>query len=280
MRKIDIPAPFGTLAVRDSGEAHAERAAAEFPPLVLLHGMVTDSRIWDATLASLRAASGRRVVLPELRGHGASSPPADGDYSIRSCAGDLQRVLDALDLDRIDLVGHSYGSLVALEAASREPRRIARLVLADPPGDFTWLPAEVRKRELDPFAAALESDAWRQAAAAGFEQSLGEDAAPATRELILRSLAAAPRELVVGIMRSMFAYDPIRALDAYVATPGAVAHTIVAPANAWPYSLHVVRPALAATVVPRTGHWLQLDAPQPFAAALDAALGATETAPD
>ena len=277
MRQIAIQTPFGSLALRDSGDP--ERPAdTESPPLVLLHGMVTDAGVWDATLAHLGAAR-RRVVLPELRGHGASSRPGDGDYSIESCADDIQRVLDALALDRIDLVGHSYGSLVALEVASREPRRVARLVLADPPGDFSYLPAEVKERELDPFVAALESDGWREAATAGFEQSLGELAATATRDLVLRQLAAAPRELVVGIMRSMFAYDPIRALDAWLAVPGAVAQAILAPANAWPYSLHVVRPALATTFVPRVGHWLQLDAPEPFAAALDAALGAARTSP-
>src|SRR5688500_12630119 len=250
MRKIDIPSPSGSLHVRDSGAPTAS-SANESPPLVLLHGMLTNARVWVPTLEHLRAAGSRRIVLPELRGHGLSSPPRDGDYSVASCADDLQRVLDALNLDRIDLVGHSYGALVSLEAASREPRRVARLVLADPPGALTQLPREVQERELAPFVAALESDRWREAATAGFEYSLGDDAAPASRELILGRIATAPKELVVGMMRSMFNYEPVRALDRYTSTPGAVAHAILAPANAWPYSLHVLRPSLATTVIPR-----------------------------
>jgi len=59
-----------------------------------------------------------------------------------------------------------------------------------------------------------------------------------------------------------------------LATLGARVAAVLAPANAWPYSLHVLRPAIAATVVPNTGHWLLLDAPDRFGAALSAALDA------
>ena len=278
MHHVTIPTPAVSLSVYDSADPAAPRDEDGRAPVVLLHGMLTDAGAWEAMLPHLRAARAHRVVRPELRGHGASSAPGDGDYSIAACADDLQRALDALGLDRVDLVGHSYGSLVALEAAAREPRRYRRLVLADPPGALSQLPDDVRRNELEPYLAALAGEGWREAATAGFENALGPDAAPASRELILGRMAGVSKALVLGMMRSMFAYDPLRALDAYAGTPGAIVHAILAPSNAWPYSLHVLRPSLPTTVIPRVGHWLQIDAPEAFAAALDAALGAAEPA--
>jgi len=57
----------------------------------------------------------------DLRGHGASAPPMDDDYSPASCADNLFTVLEALELDQIVLVGHSYGACVALAAAAAKP---------------------------------------------------------------------------------------------------------------------------------------------------------------
>jgi hypothetical protein len=78
------------------------------------------------------------------------------------------------------------------------------------------------------------------------------------------SLGATP--LVSALPRTHSAlYYPPRALDRFTASPGTLAHAILAPTNAWPCSLHVVRPSLATTIIPRVGHWLQLDAPEAFA---------------
>ena len=53
----------------------------------------------------------------DLRGHGNSKPPSDGDYSVEGCATDVLAVFDALGLESVVLVGHSYGAHVVIEAA-------------------------------------------------------------------------------------------------------------------------------------------------------------------
>nr|WP_277878439.1 alpha/beta fold hydrolase [Coleofasciculus sp. FACHB-SPT36] len=78
--------------------------------------MACSADLWDEQLAY--AARTRRAIAIDLRGHGASSPPEDDDYSPASCAADLLAVLEALGLEHIALVGHSFGACVALAAAA------------------------------------------------------------------------------------------------------------------------------------------------------------------
>lgn len=243
--------------------------SASAPALLLVHGMLGDAGFWAPTVAALDDAGTRRprVIAVELRGHGGSEPPPDGDYSPAGCAADLVKVLDAFGLEQAVVVGHSYGSLVALAFAASHPESVARLVLADPPGDFTRLPPEVRRDELEPFLAAIEGDDWRAAMRAGFEDACrgGRDA---TREIIFDRLATAPHERTAALFRPMFEFPAVATLERYLARGRGGARAILAPSNAWPYSLHVLCPALAHSVMPDVGHWLILDDPERFSRAL------------
>ncbi|WP_437311938.1 alpha/beta fold hydrolase [Sorangium sp. So ce388] len=159
MRSQTVAGPAGALHIVDHPAAGAE-ASREALPVVLVHGMVGHAGFWEAPLS--HAAGRRRAIAMDLRGHGASEAPPDADYAPPACAADVLAVLDALGLERVALVGHSFGTLVAIAAASAHPDRIARLVLADPPGDFTQLPAEVREQQLSPLPAAFAAqlEAW------------------------------------------------------------------------------------------------------------------------
>ncbi|MEV0277995.1 alpha/beta fold hydrolase [Streptomyces sp. NPDC050610] len=99
------------------------------PPLVLLHALGENSDDWAAVTPAL--ARGRRVYALDLRGHGRSDRP--GAYSLELMRTDVVRFLDALGLDRIDLIGHSMGGAVAYLLAADVPRRVNRLVLEDVP---------------------------------------------------------------------------------------------------------------------------------------------------
>ncbi|WP_437680019.1 alpha/beta fold hydrolase [Sorangium sp. So ce131] len=273
MHSRTVAGPAGALHVVDHPAA-GPAPSREALPAVLVHGMVGHTGFWDAPLAHL--AGRRRAVALDLRGHGASEPPPDVDYSPSACAADVLAVLDALGLPRVALVGHSYGALVVLAVAAAHPERVARLVLADPPGDFTQLPAEIYAQQIPPYLAALETDGWRDAVARQFDQALA-GSTPATRETVLARLAATPRDRLVGMSRSIARFEAVGALDRYLAASSsspARAHALLAPANAWPFSLHVLRPALATAVLPETSHWLMLDAPAPFAEQLEAWLSA------
>ncbi|WP_236739019.1 alpha/beta fold hydrolase [[Phormidium ambiguum] IAM M-71] len=235
-------------------------------PIVFVHGMACSANIWNAQLNYV--AQTRRAIALDLRGHGASTPPADDDYSPEACAADIFAVLEALELDRIALVGHSYGSCVTLAAAAAKPDTIAQLILVDPPIDSTQFPPEVYQAEIVPMQAALETEDWRSTLENSFRGAL-TGGTSATQDEILARLAATPKAALLGTSRGLFAFKAVEALDRYLATPGAQTHAILAPSNNFPFSLHVLRPTLTTTTIPNTGHWLMLDAPEEFASAID-----------
>ncbi|MFC8953605.1 alpha/beta fold hydrolase [Streptomyces sp. NPDC057101] len=101
----------------------------EAPPLVLLHALGEDAADWDVVAPVL--ARSWRVYALDLRGHGRSDWP--GDYSLQLMRDDVLGFLDALALDRVDLMGHSMGGIVAYLFAGEYPQRVDRLVLEDVP---------------------------------------------------------------------------------------------------------------------------------------------------
>ena len=125
MSPTQVTGPAGALEVDDGGRGGL--------PVVLVHSLAGNSTHWTAQLEHLRRD--RRAVALDLRGHGRSEPPKDGDYTIAAMAGDIAAVVDTLGLDRFVLVGHSMGGGVALAYAGAHPDRVAGLVLVDPIGD-------------------------------------------------------------------------------------------------------------------------------------------------
>ncbi len=268
MHSMTISTQNGSIHIL---EANAPVTATESKllPVVFVHGMACSADIWDAQLAY--TARTRRAIAIDLRGHGTSTPPADDDYSPASCAADLFAVLEALKLDRIVLVGHSFGACVALAAAAAQPNSIAQLILVDPPIDCTQFPPEVYEAQIAPIQAALATDDWRKTLENSFRNAL-IGGTPTTHDRILARLAATPKDRLLGTSRELFTFKAVEALDRYLATPGTRAHAILAPSNNLPLSLHILRPTLTTTTLPDTGHWLMLDAPEQFATALDTCL--------
>lgn len=98
------------------------------PPVVLLHGLGTDRRIWLYQIPALCARL--PVVAVDLRGHGRSSAP-DGEWTIADLARDVVRLLRHLGAEQAHLVGLSMGGMVAQQFALDYPYATASLVLAD-----------------------------------------------------------------------------------------------------------------------------------------------------
>lgn len=103
----------------------------EGKPLVLLHGFGLSGMDWEgAGYAEPLRASGHRLVVIDLRGHGASSKPHDPEaYLPAAEATDIIAVLDSLAIERADFVGYSLGGRLALEVATMFPGRIRKLVV-------------------------------------------------------------------------------------------------------------------------------------------------------
>ncbi|XAH25651.1 alpha/beta hydrolase [Xylophilus sp. GW821-FHT01B05] len=96
------------------------------PTVVFLHGVLNDHSVWILQTRYL-AHHGWNVLAPDLPGHcrSAGAPPA----SVEDGAAFVLALLDALGVARAALVGHSFGSLIALEAAGRAPERVSHLAL-------------------------------------------------------------------------------------------------------------------------------------------------------
>jgi len=113
----------------DGVSLHARDWGGGGRPVVLLHGLASNARIWDGVAPRLVGA-GLRVVALDLRGHGDSDQPGDG-YGFETVGRDLEAALAALGLARPVLAGHSWGASVALQYAAARPGALAGLALVD-----------------------------------------------------------------------------------------------------------------------------------------------------
>ena len=115
------------------------------PPLLLLHGLVCDGRVWRRELDALSDTF--TVVAWDAPGCGASSdPPAE--FRMPDYGACLAAFVDALGLDHVHVLGHSFGSVLALELYRQRPACVRSLILV---GAYTgWAgslaPAEVERR--------------------------------------------------------------------------------------------------------------------------------------
>ena len=121
-RQVDLGGSDGALRLR------VREWPGTGPAVVLVHGLASNARIWDAV--AQRLAERFRLVAYDQRGHGLSDKPAGG-YGFAQVVGDLRRLIQALNLGRPTLVGHSWGGNVVLEYAATYPEDIAGLVLVD-----------------------------------------------------------------------------------------------------------------------------------------------------
>lgn len=109
------------------GELYARDYPGSGPAFVMLHGFPDNLRIFEK-IAPLLAGAGRRVVLFDFLGFGASDKPGTG-YSFEQQAGDLLAVADAFTLDTIIPVAHDAGGPAAVNFALRNPSRTAAVAL-------------------------------------------------------------------------------------------------------------------------------------------------------
>ena len=113
--------------------------------LVLLHGIAGTSATWGEVFP--RLAERHTVLAPDLLGHGESSKP-EGDYSLGAYANAVRDLLEALELPRGTIVGHSLGGGVAMQLAYQYPERCERLVLVSSGGLGRELHAMLRAAAL------------------------------------------------------------------------------------------------------------------------------------
>jgi len=102
-------------------------------PIVILHGLFGSARNWQSM--ARRLADNFEVITVDLRNHGSSPHAAQMSYA--AMAADVSALLKKLELQDVNLIGHSMGGKAAMTLALTEPGRIARLIIVDiGPGSY------------------------------------------------------------------------------------------------------------------------------------------------
>ncbi|NUZ07775.1 alpha/beta fold hydrolase [Piscinibacter koreensis] len=151
---MDIALPDGRTAYAYTGGKPFD---ADLPTVAFIHGALNDHSVWTL-LARWFAHHGHGVLAVDLPGHGRSHGPAL--ESVEAMADWLLGVLDAVGASRASLVGHSMGSLIALEAAARAPQRARHLVMIATAVPMTVSPMLLEMAANDPPAAIASVNAW------------------------------------------------------------------------------------------------------------------------
>ena len=123
------------MAYMDIAPADASKANGR--TVLLLHGKNFNGDYWGRTARELSEA-GFRVVVPDQIGFGKSTKPDRYQFSFQQLSQNTAALLDSLQIDRVEVVGHSMGGMLATRFALMHPTRVTRLVLVNPIGLEDW----------------------------------------------------------------------------------------------------------------------------------------------
>jgi len=231
-------------------------------PVLFIHGSGPGVSAWaNWRLVIPELARERRVIAPDMVGFGFTDRPAGIAYTMDTWVRQALDLLDALDLQRVDLVGNSFGGALALALATRHPERVRRLVLMGSVGvpfeitpglDAVWgyTPSfETMRGLLDVFAysRALVTDELAQlryqaSIRPGFQESFS-------------AMFPAPRQRWVDAMCSPEA--AIRALPHQTLVVHGREDQVIPLANSLTLASWIPRAQLH--VFGQCGHWTQIE---------------------
>ena len=148
---------------RDGVSLHVEDHGSG-KPVLLLHGWPDSSYLWRNQIPFL-VANGFRAIAPDQRGFGCSDRPEGvAEYSLQNAVADLVGILDALGIDKADIVAHDWGAAVAWLTAAAHPNRVRRLVVLSVPHPLA--PFTLRQREMAWYMLFFQfegiAEAWLQ----------------------------------------------------------------------------------------------------------------------
>jgi esterase len=133
------PLPEGVKSVEVNGYDMAYQEVGSGPPLVLVHGAMTDYRYWYMLVPEF--AKNYRVIAVSLRHYYPEKWDGKGDdFSYEQHAADVAALIKKLDLGKVHLLGHSRGGGVVVNVAKTHPEVIKTLILADATGFESMLP--------------------------------------------------------------------------------------------------------------------------------------------
>jgi len=236
-------------------------------PLVILHGLYGSGSNWGSHAKWL--AEHFDVILPDLRNHGRSFHAPRMDYP--AMAADVRRLLDALELESVLLLGHSMGGKTAMTLALETPQRIQALVVAD------IAPVAYRHQSHQPLIKAMQGlDLAQVRSRAQASAALAAEIPSQTlRQFLLTNLDRSgdgyrwriPLDTLADQLPQLESFP---ALDGSYDGPTLFIHgadsDYVTDAAQAAIQHHFPNSRLQA--IPEAGHWLHAEQPQRFAEAL------------
>ena len=236
----------------------------EATALVFVHGWECDRGYWREQIDAFD--DDHTVVTLDLAGHGDSGTDRE-DWQLATFGQDVAAVVNALDLERTILIGHSMGGPAVLEAAPLLGERVVGLVGVD---TFHNVEFKVPAEQWDGLMAAYRSDYLGTC-----DQFVGSmfppDADPALATRIRDDMCSGPQDIGLALMERFGQYDGAAAFERAAAT-GAPIRAINSDA-AFPTDLEADRrhaPDFDATILHDVGHFLMLERPAEFNQSLGA----------
>ncbi|WP_017325142.1 alpha/beta fold hydrolase [Synechococcus sp. PCC 7336] len=257
----------GTVAAPDGVSIAYDVRGSGDTALVFVHCWSCDRSYWSEQLDTF--ADRYRVVALDLGGHGVSGSDRE-EWSIAGLAGDVEAVVEELDLERAILIGHSMGGPVSLEAARRMPEAVIGVACVDTlhNAEFAWDPVfaeQVADRLADDFIGARTELLGQMFLADGSSEGVlewvaerGRSANPTAAIALLRDFPNFDLQAVLSEVEV-----PIRCVNAAPLPP-------LMPETA--IEINQKYSDFDAVIMEGVGHFLLLEQPEAFNAKLDEVL--------
>jgi proline-specific peptidase len=282
-REARVPVRGGHIYARANGDLAGPRA-----PVVFVHGGPGGNHA--SFLPELALASERGVILYDQLDSGMSDHPNDpANWTVERFVSEIDALRAAFDLRRFHLVGHSWGSTVALEYAARQPAGLNSLTLGSPlistkswtrstTADLARLPPEVvRTINANEAAGTTDSPDYVRAMEVFYARYLGRGALPAyLRDYGVQHHLALNQALYKGMWGSgeIRATGSLRTYDGEPLLPRIAAPTLFLCGGSDEMTAQVLKPLAARVrgarlaVIPGAGHGLTSSHPAAYMALL------------
>ena len=243
----------------------------EGPAIVLVHGLGASLAVWNDNIWDL--SRGHRVYALDLPGHGKSDKPGELHYDSISGAHFLVSFMDAVDIDTATLMGNSAGGHIAAACALRYPQRVDRLILVSSAGlgrDMAWflrassLPLLGELLQLPPFrntdnlirAVFYEP---RPLSDTLLEDLVASHGDPGAKRAVLRAIRSEMN--IRGLRKHMQLLPELKEFHKPVLIIWGREDRIIPVSHA-----HQAAKVLGQKmhIIPRSGHWPQLESPEEF----------------
>lgn len=219
--------------------------------LFFLHDLGSEKGLWREFAAGVQWQG--RIVLMDLRGHGNSESPGDGDYSVGAAALDVVGLAERLEAKRVVLIGHGWGAQVALRAARLAGAgRVRGVVLVDPMPEMSQLDVAAQRGFLEVVMAPKDSGTG----VALLMEPLLDGLSEVQKQKVLKTALDVGRGKMVSGYQGMFSHHAAKDVQGY---RGALL-AVVGDANMGPLALQHVAEDLPYRIIAGRGHFLMLTA--------------------